>query len=68
MNRRTLRWLAIGVAVLLLAAVLWRVVSARKEQQDEAAKSAGQKAQALVELAPSECFIMIRKIIGAIRL
>ena len=54
MNRRTLRWIAIGVAVLLLAAVLWRVVSARKEQQDEAAKSAEQKAQALVELAPSD--------------
>ena len=54
MNRRTLRWIAIGVAVLLLAAVLWRVVSARKEQQDEAARSAGQKAQALVELAPSD--------------
>ncbi len=54
MNRRTLRWIAIGVAVLLLAAVLWRVVSARTEQQDEAAKSAGQKAQAMVELAPSD--------------
>ncbi len=54
MNRRTLRWIAIGVAVLLFAAVLWRVVSARTEQQDEAAKSAGQKAQAMVELAPSD--------------
>ena len=54
MNRRTLRWIASGVAVLLLAAVLWRVVSARTERQDEAAKSAGQKAQAMVELAPSD--------------
>ena len=54
MNRRTLRWIAIGLAVLLLAAVLWRLVSARQVQQDETAKSAGQKAQALVELAPSD--------------
>ena len=54
MNRRTLRWIAIGVAVLLLAALLWRVVSARKGQQEEAARSAGQKAQAVVELAPSD--------------
>ncbi|MDB5940481.1 MAG: efflux transporter periplasmic adaptor subunit [Ramlibacter sp.] len=54
MNRRVLRWLAVAVAVLVLGAGLLRVVSARKEQQEAVARASQQKAQAVVELAPSD--------------
>jgi RND family efflux transporter MFP subunit len=54
MNRRILRWLAVALAVLVLGAGLLRAVSARKEQQEALAKASQQKAQAVVELAPSD--------------
>ncbi len=54
MNRRSIRWLVIVLAVLLLAAGLWRVLSARKEQQQAVARASQQKLQAAVELAPTD--------------
>ena len=54
MSRRPVRWLVIGLVVLLLAAGLFRALSARKEQQDLAAKAAQQKVQSAVELAASD--------------
>jgi RND family efflux transporter MFP subunit len=55
MNRRTLRWSVLGtVLLLLLAGGLFRVLSARKEQQASVANAAAQKAEAVVELAPSD--------------
>ena len=54
MSRRSVKWLVIGLVVLLLAAGLWRVVSARKERQEASAKASQQKAQAVVELAPTD--------------
>jgi RND family efflux transporter MFP subunit len=52
MNRRLLKWLAIGLAALLVLGGLLRAVSARKEQQ--AAASSQEKVQAVVELAPTD--------------
>ena len=54
MSRRPVGWLVIGLVVLLLAAGLFRALSARKEQQDLAAKAAQQKVQSAVELAASD--------------
>ena len=54
MSRRSIRWLVVGLVVLLLAAGLARVLSARKQQQDLVAKASQQKVQAAVELAPSD--------------
>ena len=54
MSRRSLKWLVIGLVVLLLAAGLFRALAARKEQQDQVAKASQQKVQAVVELAPTD--------------
>ena len=54
MNRRSVKWLVIGLAVLLVAAGLFRALSARKEQQEAVAKAAQQMVQAVVELAPTD--------------
>ncbi|MDB5947121.1 MAG: efflux transporter periplasmic adaptor subunit, partial [Ramlibacter sp.] len=54
MSRRTIRWLLTGLAVLLLAGGVLRVLSARKEQRGAVAQAVAQKAQALVELAPGD--------------
>lgn len=54
MNRRSIKWLVIGLVALLLAAGLFRALSARKEQQELVAKASQPKLQAAVELAPSD--------------
>ncbi len=54
MKRRSIQWLVIAVAVLLVAAGGWRALSARKLQQETVARAAEQKAQALLELAPTD--------------
>ena len=54
MNRRTLRWLMIGVVVLLLGVGLLRVLSARRDQQAAVARADDARLQAVVELAPSD--------------
>ena len=51
---KRLKWLVIGLAVLLLAAGVLRAVSARKDQQEAAAKAAQNKAEAVLELAPTD--------------
>jgi multidrug efflux system membrane fusion protein len=54
MNRRRVKWLVIGLVVLLLAAGLFRALSARKAQQETLAQASQQKVQAVVELAPTD--------------
>jgi RND family efflux transporter MFP subunit len=54
MSRRSVKWLAIALVALLLAAGLLRVLSARKAQQELVAKASQQKVQAVVELAPTD--------------
>ena len=54
MSQRSVKWLVIGLLVLLLAAGLFRALSARKEQQELAAKASQPKLQAAVELAASD--------------
>ena len=54
MKRPAIKWLVIGLAVLLLAAGLFRALSARKAQQDAVAAAAQQKVQVAVELAPTD--------------
>ena len=54
MNRRSIKWLVIGLVVLLLAAGLLRALLARKDQQEALAKASQQKMQAAVELAPTD--------------
>ena len=54
MKRPALRWLAFALVALLLAGGLLRLLSARKEQQDTAARSVAQKAESVVELAASD--------------
>ena len=54
MRRRPVQWVVIGVLVLLLAAGLFRALSARKDQQDLVAQASQQKVQAAVELAASD--------------
>ena len=54
MSRRSIKWLVIGLVVLLLAAGLLRVLSARKQQQELVARASQQKVQAVVELAPTD--------------
>ena len=54
MKRRSIQWLLIAVAVLLVAVGGWRALSARKLQQEAVAKAAQQKTQATLELAPTD--------------
>lgn len=54
MNRPIVRWVLVALVLLLLGGGLLRVLSARKEQQATAANAAAQKAEAVVELAPSD--------------
>ena len=54
MSRRSIKWLVIGLVVLLLAAGLFRALSARKEQQEALAKASQQKVQPVVELAATD--------------
>ena len=54
MKRRSLQWLLIAVAVLLVAVGGWRALSARKLQQETVAKAAQQKTQTMLELAPTD--------------
>lgn len=54
MNRRSVKWLVIGLVVLLLAAGLFRALSARKAQQEAVVQASQQKLQAVVELAPTD--------------
>lgn len=54
MSRRSIKWLVIGLVVLLLAAGLFRALSARKAQQEAVAQASQQKLQAVVELAPTD--------------
>jgi RND family efflux transporter MFP subunit len=54
MIRRSIKWLVIGLVVLLLAAGIFRALSARKAQQEQLAKATQQKQEVAVELAPSD--------------
>ena len=54
MKRPALRWLAVALVALLLAAGLLRLLDWRKEQQETAARSLAQKAESVVELAASD--------------
>jgi len=54
MSRRWVKWLVIGLAVLLLAGGVLRALSARKAQQAAVAQAAQQKQQVAVELAPGD--------------
>ncbi|MFC5498058.1 efflux RND transporter periplasmic adaptor subunit [Caenimonas terrae] len=54
MTRRRITWLVAALVVLLLAAGLWRALSARKAQQEAVAAAAQNKVQAAVELAPTD--------------
>ena len=54
MSRRWVKWLVIGLVVLLLAGGVLRALSARKAQQAAVAQAAQQKQQVAVELAPGD--------------
>ena len=54
MSRRSIKWLVIGLVALLLAAGVFRALSARKDQQAAVAKASQQKQQVSVELAPGD--------------
>jgi RND family efflux transporter MFP subunit len=54
MNRRSVRWLVVGLVVLAIAGGVFRALSARKHQQDAVAQASASQAQTLVELAPTD--------------
>jgi RND family efflux transporter MFP subunit len=54
MKRRTWTWLALALAVLLVAAGVLRALSARQAQQEAVARASQEKAAAVVELAASD--------------
>lgn len=60
--KRSLKWIVIGLVVLLLAAGVLRALSARKAQQAAtAAAAATAKAQTVVELASTDVFQVQRR-------
>ena len=54
MNKRTYKWLALGLFVLLIAFSVMRALSARKAQQELVTQAAIAKLQTVVELAASD--------------
>ncbi|HXE48438.1 MAG TPA: biotin/lipoyl-binding protein, partial [Ramlibacter sp.] len=54
MNKRTYRWLGLGLLVLVIAFSVVRALSARKAQQQAVAQASVAKAQTVVELAASD--------------
>lgn len=54
MSKRYYKWLALGLALLLIAFSVVRALSARKAQQDAVAQASIQKEQAVVELAAGD--------------
>ncbi|HSV35917.1 MAG TPA: efflux RND transporter periplasmic adaptor subunit, partial [Ramlibacter sp.] len=54
MNKRYLKWAALGLVILLIGFSVLRALSARKAQQDAVAQASAAKVQTVVELAASD--------------
>ncbi len=52
--KRWLKWALVALALVLLAATLWRALSARKAQQEVVAVQAAQRTQTVVELRAAD--------------
>jgi RND family efflux transporter MFP subunit len=52
--KRWMKWALVALALILLAATVWRALSARKVQQEAVAVQAAQRTQTVVELGPAD--------------